>query len=99
METHKPNTTDCDGGCPGCAHDPGGDLPEGALSGWKLVGTVGGAFLLPLGLAILGAVLAGTQPNRQVLGALIGLVSGLALAVLAAAVLKHRTRTPRKDTP
>jgi chromate transport protein ChrA len=92
MEMHDHNKTGCDGGCPTCNQDGTDGLPPGALTGWKLVGTVGGAFLLPLGLAILGAILAGTETDRQVVGGLIGLLAGLAVAILASAVLARAGR-------
>ena len=79
----EPNRVDpqC-AGCPGCAAD--GSVaepdPDAPLEGFRFVVASAGIFLVPLGLAILGATLMQSRPGGGLLGALAGLATGMALA-------------------
>jgi len=57
------------------------------LTGWRLGVAATGAFLLPLGAATAGAIVAG--PERQLIGCLIGLAGGAVAASLAARLLRR----------
>ena len=86
----------CGGGCRHCA-----DLDEvlagapGGLTGWRLTLSAAAAFLGPLILAIVGAVIGSPSPVGQWVGAGVGLVIGLAAAV----VVGRRLAAPRKEDP
>ncbi|HUS90617.1 MAG TPA: SoxR reducing system RseC family protein [Phycisphaerae bacterium] len=78
----------CGPGCTRCGvHEP----PTGAspLEGGRLVAASLGVFMLPLVLAIVGAAVAGGEGTRQLLGALGGLVVGLAGGVCVARLARR----------
>lgn len=81
--------------CPACghSHDMPRTPPGTGLSGWPLAMAAFFVFVLPLGLAIGGATLAGKDPNVQLLGALAGFVVGVVLAGVVARVLKRKKCT------
>ena len=94
MEAQKSEgVTGCDHKCGDCSSGhhtmptSGGDL-----AGMKLVAAGALVFLFPLILAILGVMFAGGGQTRQVLGAMIGLVIGVFLAVLVVRLLKKTNR-------
>jgi membrane associated rhomboid family serine protease len=63
------------------------------LSGWPLATAAFFVFVLPVGLAIVGAALIGRNPNTQLLGALAGFVVGVVLAAIVARILRRRAKT------
>ncbi|NCC52313.1 MAG: hypothetical protein EOM20_14000 [Spartobacteria bacterium] len=71
-------------GCGGqCAHCALGDAigqDETISKGWRLVLPAVGVFLVPLALALTGAVLFRGSPGRQTVGAFGGLMVGLLIA-------------------
>ena len=80
-------------GCPtGCTHcSLPADTVEGAagqdqLQGWAMAGVSAGAFLIPLALAISGAVLAPLAWEHSV-SQLLGGIAGLILGMTGSAVL------------
>ena len=78
-------------GCGGkCSRCPLGEdeRPTGGLQGWRLVVRAGGAFLVPLVAALVGAVIAGEGGTNQVIGALSGLAIGIG-TVLAISRFTH----------
>jgi hypothetical protein len=80
------------GECPcSCGLDrPPVDQPEGQqLAGWRLVLVSLGLFLGPVGLAILGAALAGKTAGGQLIGALAGLGVGFAISAGVARMLRR----------
>jgi len=78
--THDPDRP-CGSGCTRCGlHAAPPDVP--VLRGWRLTVSALGVFLLPLVLAVAGAVVVGGEGGRQFLGALAGLAVGLAGGVL-----------------
>ena len=78
-------------GCGGCR--PEGLAPgAGALSGWRLGASAGVVFLLPLALAAVGAGLCGADRPWQILGALGGLVAGVAAAIVLARAIRRAHR-------
>ncbi|MBN1556377.1 MAG: hypothetical protein JXA11_16675 [Phycisphaerae bacterium] len=83
--------TSCDacGGC-GHSHDMPRIAPGDGLTGWPLAIAAFFVFLLPVGLAILGAAMIGRDPNSQLLGATAGFVVGMILAGAATRVLKRK---------
>ena len=90
-ESSKPG---CPGSCPACP-EGGQDAPpckEGALSGWRLAAMAVLAFLLPLALAVVGAVLGGSDEVRQLAGAAIGLAVGVAIAVIGARWIRRAAK-------
>ncbi len=89
-----PTPPACDD-CSACRQEHTHELPkpvEGGLTGWALAAATATVFLLPLGLAILGAGLAGGSAERQVFGALTGLAVGIGLAVLITRLFGRRGR-------
>ncbi len=86
-------------GCSGCEHSH--NMPcniSGGLSGWPLATAAFFVFVLPVGLAILGAILAGRDTNSQVLGALAGFVVGVLLAAVVARLLRRREKNKTDST-
>lgn len=76
----------CAGGCPGCGGSTGTARDEEAgLSGWMLAAAAVLAFLLPLALAVVGAIL--MEP--EILGGLIGLTAGVLLAVAVSRMMRR----------
>ncbi len=73
--------------CAGCGVSPcpGEATPaDGPYSGWRLAALSAGIFLAPVLLAILGTVLAGPKPERQLIGALAGLALGIGVSLAVA---------------
>ncbi len=94
--TGQHESRSCGGKCPTCGRR--GDSPSDpgvALSGGRLALAAAAAFLLPLGLAIAGAAVAGAAEVAKVAGAAAGLIAGAA----AAAAICRRLRRPRREVP
>ena len=79
----------CGGGCRHCSALSKYKPAEDALKGWPLAGATACAFLLPLGLAVVGAILAGEGEARQFAGAGIGFAVGLVVGVIGARVINR----------
>jgi hypothetical protein len=79
---------DCTG-CTTCGSPEGCGPPaeDGPFRGWHLVLISAGLFLGPVGLAIVGAILGGDRPAAQLLGAVTGLLLGMAAGILTAKLL------------
>lgn len=60
------------------------------LRGWSLATAAAGFFLLPLFIAIGGALLGGPGPTGQLLGGLAGLGAGMLVARLGARLVAQR---------
>lgn len=74
----------CTNKCCSCGDIDGG--PDAPAGGWLVIATML-AFLLPLALAVVGAVVgSGSGAVGQVVGAGIGLVAGVVLAVAGVAL-------------
>ncbi len=77
--------------CSGCSVGDSPPTPDAAdepgLAGWRLVSTSIGMFLVPIALAIIGAICGGGNPGSQLLGALVGLTIGIVAAVGIARLL------------
>lgn len=74
------------GGCVRC----GPTAPrttEGSLRGWRVALSAAGAFLLPPASALVGALLVGRGEGEQFLGAMGGMLLGIALAAIGARAL------------
>ena len=69
----------------------------GNIHGWRLVVNATGIFLLPLALAVAGAFWGGPSAARQLLGATVGFIVGLAPAVAVSTIMRSRRR--RIDNP
>jgi hypothetical protein len=92
MEQPQDKDSPCCEGCEACRehrHDSSAPVP-GALAGWRLAAAATGAFLLPLGLALAGSILAGNSPERRLIGALAGLAAGVAVAWTASRIVSKR---------
>lgn len=68
----------CGSGCSNCSVWSVAD--QGHMGGWRLVLNSMAVFVLPVILAIVGAALAGTTPEAEFLGVLVGLAVGAGLA-------------------
>ena len=66
--------------------------PAGPYSGGRLALLSSVMFVCPILLAIAGAMLAGQQGTRQLLGAVIGLLAGMALGVITERWLRSKTK-------
>jgi len=79
----------CPRSCAGCADAGAADASEAPLVGWPLAAAAGGAFVIPLLLA-----LAGAAATRCVwpgpLGSLVGCLAGLAAGVGVARLMTRR---------
>lgn len=87
-------------GCTACAGPSGaGGEPaaSAALTGARLVGATALFFLLPLGIALAAAGLAGAGTERRSLAALAGLVLGMLLAMLGARAWSRRLAPARRN--
>lgn len=78
-------------GCPGCTAC-GSVAPEVPYSGLAVVGGALGLFVLPVLLAVGGALLTRGSAAWQLAGGLGGLVAGMALAWLGHRVLNRKTK-------
>ena len=88
-------------GCPGCGPDrgeatdassassPSAEVPSETPERWPLVASIG-FFLLPIVLAIAGAILGRAGPSWQLLGAVVGLTVGVGLAWACGWLLAQR---------
>ncbi len=85
------NRVECGGGCHHCSQ-PLPDATEGPR-GWRLVLPTIGVFLVPLILAMAGAVMAGRNRTSEFFGATAGLLIGL----IAAAGISHWVRCRGKE--
>lgn len=87
MPTYPPSCPDERAACPHCAGGvcpSANDAEPSTVRGPCLVGSAIGLFLLPVLLAIGGAVAAGPNETAQLVGALVGLGIGMAGSILAA---------------
>lgn len=83
----------CDG-CAGCSRtaEP---TATGPLRSWRLVLAAMGVFLWPLSAALAGALLIGTNEVGQFLGAVVGLLFGVAVALGATKLLNRLSEERR----
>jgi chromate transport protein ChrA len=86
--------------CPGCghSHEMPGEITPGGLSGWPLATAAFFVFVLPVGLAIVGAAVIGKDPNGQLLGALAGFAVGVVLAAVVARMLRRKQKNKTDST-
>jgi hypothetical protein len=89
----------CPTACTGCDPQTGDTKAaldsERPLQGVSLVVASIGYFLLPLAAALLGAILAGEGPLRQLAGAGTGLLGATLIAALFSGIVqRHRSETP-----
>ena len=89
MQSDPPPCSQDRASCPHCSAgvcpiSSEGDNATPPLSGHSVVGSAVGLFLVPLLLALAGAVLAGSDMGAQVVGALAGLGLGLLGSILFA---------------
>ena len=98
------NQNGCGGECSNCS--PGSATPatgsspgpaSGGFKGWPLVISAAAAFLLPLVLAMTGAVIGRDNANNQVALTFAGLAIGLVIALVIHKVLKRKITSPRDD--
>jgi hypothetical protein len=71
--------------CAGCGSDQcpaAGELSQRTLQGWRLASVSIGCFLVPLVLAVIGAICVRFSPQAQLVGALAGLALGCVSSVL-----------------
>jgi hypothetical protein len=64
---------------------------EPPVHGRGMVGSAVGLFLAPIVLAIVGAVVAGPGPGRQIVGAFCGLGIGLVGSILISRLFRFRS--------
>ena len=82
--TEQASRSGCTNPCCSCGEM--GGSPDAPAGGWLVIATVL-AFLLPLALAVVGAVLgSGHGAVGQVVGALVGLAGGVVMAVAGVAL-------------
>ena len=87
MDLPQGEHADSCGGCPQCgAVAP---PPAGRLRGWRVVLAAMGVFLWPPAAALAGAMLIGTNEVGQFLGAVVGLLFGVAVALVGARLLNR----------
>ena len=84
----------CPSGCPHCSAGGEDAGTPGGLQGWALVAPCLSGFLLPLALAIVGAYAAGRGRTAQFLGATVGLLSGVAAALLIKRLARRTGKEP-----
>ena len=89
----------CPSACTGCDPQTGDTKAaldsERPLQGVGLVAASIGYFLLPLAAALLGALLAGECPFRQLVGAGSGLLAATLIAALVSGIVQRR----QSETP
>jgi len=75
------HSTSC-GACPqsDCPSRDAGSCPPGDQSGWQLASAALLSFGLPLIACLAGTALLGPEPVRRLIGAVLGLAAGAALA-------------------
>ena len=66
------------------------DTVKSGLSGWRLALAAAVSFLLPLGLGLVGAGLAGNGADRRFVGVCVGLGVGVVMAVIFARVFAKK---------
>ncbi len=79
----------CSGQCNQCDL---GTNEAGHLHGIRLVMAAAGTFLLPLGLALTGAIIVRQNTAMGILAALIGLTLGIGFVVVASQTLRRASR-------
>ena len=62
----------------------------GGPSGWLMVLASAGLFLAPIALAIVGALLAGVTADARAVGAIGGLLLGMAISVIVGRLIRRR---------
>ena len=91
----SPQLPRCEDECPICedgstrGREPS-DTVKGGLNGWGLALAAAVSFLLPLGLGLVGATLAGNGANRRFVGVCVGLGVGVVMAVIFARVFAKK---------
>ena len=80
----KDNATKIREPCGGCSHcaAPEDDTARDGAHGWRLVGLAAGAVVLPLVLALVGALAAGGGATQRLFGAVVGLTLGVVVATV-----------------
>jgi hypothetical protein len=76
----KPMT--CPGHCPTCSSNQKACAEPGLMTGWRLALSAACSFLLPLALAVAGAIALGPDATRETAGAFAGLAAGIVAAVV-----------------
>ena len=95
-DSDRQASSGCTGGCPNCGSLRDCDAAAGGgLTGWALAGSAACMFLLPIAAAAAGAGIAGGGKTRQFVGAMIGLLAGLVVGVLAARIIG---RSPKEKS-
>ena len=100
---NSPDMTNCQAACSQCSGDSltpaaGG---EEIFTGWRLAAAALWVFVLPLGLAVVGAVIARWYwpgPARMLLAALAGLAAGGAISSVAAKSIRATRTEPENDS-
>ena len=80
-----PKTNDassCGGKCDGCEAGHSHTCPDIPTRGWRLTVPAMLTFLLPIASAVMGAMLVGSGPVGQLVGAVAGGAAGVAAAML-----------------
>ena len=80
------------GQCPDCGRCRIDSVQVGGPAGWRLALGAAGLFLLPVVLAIVGAVVVGTTAASRFAAACGGLVAGMVLAVVAGRLMRPKYR-------
>ncbi len=95
QEFNQNRESECPGTCPSCLFGKEGRRPSSelcghaGLHGWKMVVFAIVVFLLPLLLAVCGAVIASGRQVKTEIGVLIGLVAGIVIAVIFARIFRR----------
>ena len=96
---NSPDISDCQAGCSRCsASDPTAVVGEEIFTGWRLAAAALWVFVLPLSLAVVGAIVARSYwpgPTRMLVAALAGLTVGGAISLIASRLI----RTTHTDGP
>jgi hypothetical protein len=97
----SPEISDCQAGCSHCSSAKSSTtvvVGEEIFTGWRLAAAALWVFVLPLGLAVVGAVIARWYwpgPTRMLVAALAGLTAGWAISSVASRFI----RTTHTDSP
>ena len=96
---NSPNISDCRAGCSQCSPDSPAAAGEEIFTGWRLAVAALWVFVLPLALAVTGAIVARWYwpgPARMLLAALAGLAVGGAISWTASRLIRT-TQSEIKD--
>lgn len=91
QEFNQNRESECPGTCPSCLFGKGRKPSSGpcGLHGWKMVVFAIIVFLLPLLLAVCGAIIASGRQIKVEIGVLIGLAAGIVIAVIFARIFRR----------